>query len=121
MGGEAAWCTLPCEFRQHMDSCCKRLRDNKKLNKNTTNSQAYFCYYCASVSARVLNGRVLAGNILMSEFTGSAHCYVRPPLKLQQLLFQLATCGTRSYNFKNFSQTPKCEIGLLQTWALYTI
>ena len=31
-GGEGAWCTLPHEFRRRMENCCKRLRDNKKLN-----------------------------------------------------------------------------------------
>ncbi len=31
-GGEEAWCTLPRAFRRHMESCCKRLRDNEKLN-----------------------------------------------------------------------------------------
>ncbi len=44
--------------------------------------KVYFCYYCAIVSARVLsNGGVLAGNKLMSGSTGSARCYVLPPLK----------------------------------------
>ena len=40
------------------------------------------------VSARVLsNGGVLAGNKLMSGCTGSARCYVRPPLTAEKILF----------------------------------
>ena len=75
-------------------------------------------------------------NVLgLGSLTGDAHCYVGRPLKVQQLLFQLhvvqdikittiafsITCGTRNYNFKNLSQTAKCEIRLLLTWALYII
>ncbi len=31
-GGEAAWCNLLLELRRRMESCCKRILGNKKLN-----------------------------------------------------------------------------------------
>ncbi len=69
-----------------MEYCFKWLWENLKLTTPQL-CEVYFCCNCAIVPARVLlNGGELVGNKVVSGSNGSVRCYVRPPLKMWQLV-----------------------------------